>query len=56
MESVSLRRKGSQFVTLEVPGLAERRPSLVTGDSIFAKPASEDANSTEKVYEVCTCI
>ncbi|KAK4755793.1 hypothetical protein SAY87_009550 [Trapa incisa] len=51
MEGVSLRRKGSQFLTLQVPGLAERRPSLVAGDSIFAKMASKDADCTNKVYE-----
>ena len=41
MENVSFRRRGSQFLSLEVLGLAERRPSLVYGDSIFAKLASE---------------
>ncbi|OWM74299.1 probable RNA helicase SDE3 [Punica granatum] len=51
MERVSMRRKGSQFVTLEVPGLAERRPSLVAGDSIFAKRASDDPNDGNKVHE-----
>ncbi|CAK7340891.1 unnamed protein product [Dovyalis caffra] len=37
MECVNIRRKGSQFFALEVPGLAERRPSLVHGDHVFVK-------------------
>ncbi|KAI5587494.1 hypothetical protein BDE02_05G036400 [Populus trichocarpa] len=37
MECVNMRRKGSQFLALEVPGLAERRPSLVNGDHVFVK-------------------
>ncbi|KAI9194377.1 hypothetical protein LWI28_005431 [Acer negundo] len=41
MENVTMRRKG-QFLALVVPGLAERRPSLVHGDYIFAKLACED--------------
>ncbi|KAF5738652.1 RNA helicase SDE3 family protein [Tripterygium wilfordii] len=40
MESVAMRKKGP-FLTLEVPGLAEKRPSLVHGDFIFAKLASD---------------
>lgn len=35
MERVTMRRKGTQFLTLEVPGLAEKRPSLVHGDYIL---------------------
>ncbi|KHG04449.1 putative RNA helicase SDE3 -like protein [Gossypium arboreum] len=45
MECVMMRRKGPQFVALEVPGLAERRPSLVHGDHIFAKIASNGSDS-----------
>ncbi|KAK3190088.1 hypothetical protein Dsin_029649 [Dipteronia sinensis] len=44
MENVPMRRKG-QFLSLVVPGLAERRPSLVHGDYIFAKLACEDETS-----------
>ncbi|TXG72089.1 hypothetical protein EZV62_000668 [Acer yangbiense] len=44
MENVTMRRKG-QFLALVVPGLAERRPSLVHGDFIFAKLACEDETS-----------
>ena len=51
MECVMMRRKGSQFVALEVPGLAERRPSLVHGDFIFAKIASDYSDGS--VYQVC---
>ncbi|KAE8684160.1 putative RNA helicase SDE3 [Hibiscus syriacus] len=49
MERVMMRTKGRQFVALEVPGLAERRPSLVHGDFIFAKIASD--NSDSRVYQ-----
>ncbi|OMO98913.1 putative RNA helicase SDE3 [Corchorus olitorius] len=49
MEGVMMRRKGPQFLALEVPGLAERRPSLVHGDYIFAISAS--GNSTDSVYQ-----
>lgn len=52
MECVSFRRKGNQFLSLEVPGLAERRPSLVLGDAIFAKLAS-DCGTTSPPYQVC---
>lgn len=41
MEWITMRRRGNNFLSLEVPGLAERRPSLVHGDSIFARLASE---------------
>ncbi|CAN6290597.1 unnamed protein product [Urochloa humidicola] len=43
MEGVSMRRKGMNFLSLEVPGLAERRPSLVQGDFIVARYARNDA-------------
>ncbi|KAL6548379.1 hypothetical protein OROGR_008800 [Orobanche gracilis] len=46
MECISLKRKKNQFLTLEVPGLAEKRPSLVNGDFIFAKLAGEDQTAT----------
>ncbi|KAL5541531.1 hypothetical protein UlMin_009241 [Ulmus minor] len=52
MESVSFRTLGHQFLALEVPGLAERRPSLVHGDSIFAKPTSQDEYEI-RPYEGC---
>lgn len=52
MESVNMKSKGSHFLTLEVPGLAEKRPSLVYGDFIFAKLASGDANDTSPPYQV----
>lgn len=43
MEDVSMRRRGNEFLSLEVPGLAERRPSLVHGDFIVARHAGSDA-------------
>lgn len=39
MQNVNMKRRGG-FLSLQVPGLAERRPSLVHGDYIFAKLAS----------------
>ncbi|KAL6997825.1 RNA helicase [Sarracenia purpurea var. burkii] len=51
MECISFRKKGS-FLTLEVPGLTERRPSLVVGDIVFAKLAFEDANNETRPYQV----
>lgn len=39
MERVSMRRRGNDFLSLVVPGLAEKRPSLVHGDYIVARQA-----------------
>ncbi|XP_057771655.1 probable RNA helicase SDE3 [Salvia miltiorrhiza] len=44
MEGVTMKSKG-QMLCLEVPGLAEKRPSLIAGDFIFAKLASDDETS-----------
>ncbi|ESQ36377.1 hypothetical protein EUTSA_v10006684mg [Eutrema salsugineum] len=41
MENVSMRRRGL-YLSLEVPGLAERRPSLVHGDFILVRHAYDD--------------
>ncbi|KAG8096036.1 hypothetical protein GUJ93_ZPchr0013g37662 [Zizania palustris] len=43
MEYVSMRRRGNEFLSLEVPGLAEKRPSLVHGDYILVRYAGIDA-------------
>ncbi|KAB1214695.1 putative RNA helicase SDE3 [Morella rubra] len=51
MECVTMRKRGNRFLSLVVPGLAERRPSLVQGDYIFAKLASEFGNDTAKSYQ-----
>ncbi|XP_022930285.1 probable RNA helicase SDE3 isoform X1 [Cucurbita moschata] len=52
MERVTMKRKGHHFLCLEVPGLAERRPSLVHGDFILAKMPSGHANDTVNAYQV----
>ncbi|KAG6428037.1 hypothetical protein SASPL_112285 [Salvia splendens] len=49
MEGVTMKSKrGGQMLSLEVPGLAEKRPSLVTGDYIFAKLAFDDETSSTR--------
>lgn len=55
MEHVTLRKRGSEYLSLEVPGLAEKRPSLVHGDFIFAKLASEYEDGENRPYQVCVC-
>jgi len=52
MESISMRKRNNQFLSMEVPGLAERRPSLVHGDYIFVKLACQRDNSNRQVYQV----
>ena len=49
MERVTMRRRGG-YLSLVVPGLAERRPSLLQGDDIFVKLA--DADDTTTPYQV----
>ncbi|KAG7595935.1 P-loop containing nucleoside triphosphate hydrolase [Arabidopsis suecica] len=48
MENVSMKRRGI-YLSLEVPGLAERRPSLVHGDFIFVRHAYDDG--TDHAYQ-----
>ncbi|XVF63076.1 hypothetical protein PTKIN_Ptkin09bG0059800 [Pterospermum kingtungense] len=50
MEKINMRKKG-KYLSLQVLGLAERRPSLVHGDHIFAKLACEDGIETARVYQ-----
>ncbi|KAJ4786836.1 P-loop containing nucleoside triphosphate hydrolases superfamily protein [Rhynchospora pubera] len=50
MEAVEMKNRG-HYLSLEVPGLAERRPSLVAGDYIFAKCVSADSSITSKSYQ-----
>lgn len=50
MENVSMKSR-RQMLALEVPGLAEKRPSLVSGDFIFVRLATAD--EAWKPYQVC---
>ncbi|KAE8670329.1 putative RNA helicase SDE3 [Hibiscus syriacus] len=50
MENINMRKKG-KYLSLQVPGLAEKRPSLVHGDHIFVKLACEDVSEAARVYE-----
>jgi helicase MOV-10 len=44
--------KGKQeYLTLEVPGLAEKRPSLVRGDRLFVRKLAADGTPEKKRYE-----
>ena len=52
MQGVVFKRK-YRLLSLEVPGLAERRPSLVVGDLIVAKPTFENEYNTSPLYTVC---
>ena len=48
MERVSMRRRSNDLLSLEVPGLAEKRPSLVHGDFIVARNVGSD----DRPYQV----
>lgn len=52
MENVAMTRKGSQYLTLEVPGLAEKRPSLIPGDYVTAMFAHGSVGTTTISYQV----
>ena len=61
---VPLRSKG-QYLSLEVPGLTEGRPSLLIGDRVIASVAREDEEEDEGegerywegcIHQVCVCM
>lgn len=52
MNSVTMKKKGTWLLALEIPGLAEKRPSLLPGDHVFVKHASKYFD-TNYVYQVC---
>lgn len=52
MDHVAMRAKGANLLALRVPGLAERRPSLVLGDFVFAMLASKSGNDTCPMHQV----
>lgn len=52
MECVQMTRKGARLLTLVVPGLAEKRPSLLQGDIVRVKLAYEVTAHTIP-YEGC---
>lgn len=56
MECITMRRKGAHFLALEVPGLAEKRPSLIINDFVFAKLASQSSDGNMPPYQVCSLI
>ena len=37
MEKVTMTASGAKMLKLEVPGLAENRPSVLKGDKIYAQ-------------------
>ena len=49
-DSVTFRRNGS-YLELEMPSLAEGRPSVQAGDSVLAKPSL--GNGDKNLYEGC---
>ena len=53
MERVTMTVQGSKFLKLDVPGLAENRPSVLKGDKIYAQVYhSSNAEKPEaKEYE-----
>ncbi|XP_022081467.1 putative helicase MOV-10 isoform X2 [Acanthaster planci] len=44
MRGVAMRQDG-RFLRLEIPGLAENRPSVLKGDHLFARPSGDPAGS-----------
>ncbi|XP_027163224.1 probable RNA helicase SDE3 [Coffea eugenioides] len=51
MRTVELRRRKGNLMAIEVPGLAERRPSLIHGDFVFVEPAYQQRNGLNFQYQ-----
>ncbi|XP_072980559.1 probable RNA helicase SDE3 isoform X1 [Typha angustifolia] len=51
MVCVTMKRRGNQFLSLEIPDLAERRPSIIYGDYILAQLATDDPDSDIRPYQ-----
>lgn len=49
MEGVELLKSGRHLLALNVPGLAEARPSVLRGDALYVLPA--DGSSRGKEYQ-----
>ncbi|XP_066992645.2 probable RNA helicase armi [Anabrus simplex] len=47
----SFAGESMEFLALEIPGLAEKRPSLIIGDKVIATPLDGDPNKPEVKYE-----
>ncbi|KAM7261719.1 hypothetical protein ACFE04_020796 [Oxalis oulophora] len=56
MEGVAMKRKGTKNLALEVPGLAEKRPSLVHGDHVFVKLASGNGGPRTIFQAYINCV
>jgi len=50
LRNAILRRHG-EYLSLEVPGLAEGRPSLLNGDTVIASYSHEDSSSSSTKFE-----
>lgn len=52
MEKVTMRCESLNYLVLRVPGLLERRPSVIYRDAIFVRPVESDKEYQGFVYKV----